>query len=220
MLDKFKDYLKKTPQKEFIKKALKVVATFFCILVVFILIVNVTLIIKGYTDKESMPSFMGYVPVIVCVDEMKPVINNGDLAVCKRVEITDIKPDDIICYYNAAIYGESVVTKRVSNIRVDNDETYFETISENGDALSATLVTADDVIGVYRFRLIGAGKLLLFMQSAAGLILFVIIPIILFILYEVSVRVKCEKERKKQTQELLSQLNKLIQEASDSNEQD
>lgn len=220
MLDKIKDYLKKTPKKELLKKTLKVAAAFICILVVFILIVNVTLIIKGHTGKENMPSFMGYIPVIVCVDEMEPIINNGDLAICKKTDVSEIEPNDIICYYNAAIYGESVVTKRVSNVRADNNDIYFETISENGDALSATLVAADDVIGVYLFRLMGAGNLLLFMQSTAGLILFVIIPIILFTLYEVSVRVKSEKERKKQTQELLEELNELIQEASETDEQD
>ncbi len=220
MFEKIKEFLIKTPESKWFRNTLKVLVAGLCILAVLVLTVNITLIVKGYTDKENMPSFMGYIPVIVCVDDMKPILKDGDLAVCKKTDVGKIEKDDIISYYNSSIYGESVITKRVSDVRIENGEIYFHTISENGDALSEVLVYSGDVVGVYKFKIVGAGRLLLFMQTTTGLIVFVIVPLVLFTLYEVSVRMRVAKEREEQTEQLQSQLDELKKEISEKNESD
>lgn len=218
MLDKIKQFFKKTPKEKILSSVVRFAISVICVIFVLVLIVNITLIVKSYTKKQEMPSFMGYVPVIVCVDDMAPILKSGDLAICKHIDTKDIRIDDVISFYNTDLYGDTVVTAKVMSIKVENDIIFFQTNVLNENSLNAVLVQSKDVVGIYKFKFIGLGKLLLFMQSTAGLILFVIIPIALFMAYEIIFRMRYERVKEKETQELISQLEQLKQEASDLDE--
>ena len=67
-----------------------------------ILIINCTLIIKSYSNKDEVPSIGRIFPMIILTDSMTPEFESGDLIVCKTADVEDIKVGDIICFYDPA----------------------------------------------------------------------------------------------------------------------
>ena len=61
-----------------------------------ILILNITLIVKSYTNKDEVPSIGGFTPMVVLTESMKPNINSGDLVITTKEEPKNIKVGDII----------------------------------------------------------------------------------------------------------------------------
>ena len=61
------------------QKTLTIIGIVLCVILVPILIVNCTLIIKSFINKDEVPDFAGVVPLIVLSDSMYPDIKKGDL---------------------------------------------------------------------------------------------------------------------------------------------
>ena len=66
-------------------RAFTVLGVILCLILAPILIANITMIVKSYTDSDKVPSFGGYCPFIVLTDSMVPTINGGDLVIDKVV---------------------------------------------------------------------------------------------------------------------------------------
>ena len=83
------------------QKFLTILGTILCIILVPILIINITLIVKSYTNKDAVPDVGGYFPLIVLTDSMYPVIESGDLILCHTAEADEIQVDDVISFYES-----------------------------------------------------------------------------------------------------------------------
>ena len=190
-------------------KILNVVGAILCVILVPILVINVTLIAKSFFNKEEVPSIGGMLPLIVLTDSMVPEINSGDLIICNTAEAEDIKEDDIISFFDPAGNGTSVVTHRVVEIVEKNGEIFFRTRGDNNNTEDKELVPAENLVGVYKMRIAGAGHVAMFMQSTTGLIICVVLPIILLVGYDVIRRRIYEKNKKDDTAALLAELEAL-----------
>lgn len=60
------------------QKIFNIAGIVLCVILIPILILNLTLIIKSYTNKDKVPSIGGYMPLIVLTDSMYPEIKSGD----------------------------------------------------------------------------------------------------------------------------------------------
>jgi len=177
-------------------KILTVIGWVLCIILVPILIVNCTLLIKSAFNKNKVPDFGGTVPFIVLTDSMYPDIKSGDLILCKTIEPEDVEVDDVISFYDPAGNGTSVVTHKVIEIVEEDGALFFRTKGINNNTEDRVLVPADKVIAEYSgIRIPGAGNLAIFMQSTAGLLVCVVLPIILFVGYDVVRRKLYEKNK-------------------------
>lgn len=177
-------------------KILTVIGWVLCIILVPILIVNCTLLIKSALNKNEVPDFGGAVPFIVLTDSMYPDIKSGDLILCKTIEPEDVEVDDVISFYDPAGNGTSVVTHKVIEIVEEDGALFFRTKGINNNTEDRVLVPADKVIAEYSgIRIPGAGNLAIFMQSTAGLLVCVVLPIILFVGYDVVRRKLYEKNK-------------------------
>ena len=81
---------------------LTVVGTVLCVILVPILIINITLIIKSFTNKDEVPSVGGIFPLIVLTDSMYPEIESGDLIINKTIDPEDVKNGDVISFFDPA----------------------------------------------------------------------------------------------------------------------
>ena len=97
-------------------KVWTVVGIVLCILLVPILIINCTLIIKGYTNSDKVPSFGGVFPMIVLTDSMSGTFESGDLIICDTEDPANVREGDIICYYDPMGSGSTTVTHRVTQV--------------------------------------------------------------------------------------------------------
>jgi signal peptidase len=190
-------------------RVLTIVGTVLCIILIPILLINITLIAKSFINKDEVPSVGGMLPLIVLTDSMHPEIESGDLIICNTAEAKDIKVNDVISFFDPAGTGTSIVTHRVIEIVEENGEIYFRTRGDNNNTEDKELVPAENLVGVYKMRIAGAGHIAMFMQSTAGLIVCVVLPIILLVGYDLVRRRIYEKSKKEDTDALLAELETL-----------
>ena len=197
---------KKSPAKN---KALTIVGTILCIILIPVLLINITLIAKSYMNKDEVPSVGGVFPMIVLTDSMHPVIKSGDLIICKTAEAEDVVTGDVISFYDPMGSGTSVVTHRVMEIVTEDGKISFRTKGDNNNAEDQVLVPADSLIGIYQTRIPKVGHVAMFMQTTTGLIVCVVLPIVLLVGYDMLRRRKYEKAQKQDTDALLAELEAL-----------
>lgn len=202
--------MKKREETSAIYKFWTVIGVILCIILIPILIINCTLIIKSYTNKDEVPSIGGTLPLIVLTDSMYPNIQSGDLILCHTIDAKDVKKGDIISFFDPAGNGTSVVTHRVNKItKDDKGNLAWITKGDANNTRDDAIVPADKLVGVYQHRFSGLGNVAMFMQTTQGLIICVICPIILLIAYDMIRRKIYEKSRKKDTDALLEELEAL-----------
>jgi len=190
-------------------KALTILGTVMCVILIPILIINITLIIKSFTNEDEVPSIGGIFPLIVLTESMNPEIQGGDLIICHTVEPEEVQEKDIIAFFDPAGNGSSIVTHRVIEVVEKNGEIKFRTRGDNNNTEDKLLVPADNLVGEYRSRIPGAGNIAMFMKSTTGLIICVVLPIILLVGYDMIRRRMYEKKKSNDTEALLAELQAL-----------
>ena len=216
--------MKQTQEKEknsLGHKILTGIGIILCVILIPILVINCTLIIKSYTNKDQVPSISGIFPMIILTDSMYPEFESVDLIICNTAEPEEIKVGDVICFYDPEGNGTATVTHRVQEV-VTDDEGNLAWITK-GDANNTEdlpTVPAKNLIGVYKTRLKGLGNVAMFMQTTQGLIICVICPIIFLVAYDVIRRRAYEKSKKKDTDALLAELEALRAEKEKNNSKD
>lgn len=190
-------------------KIFSAVGIILCVILIPMLAVNLTLLIKSFINSEDVPSLGGYMPLIVLTGSMEPEIMEGDLIICHTSDASDIKVGDVIAFFDPDGNGTSVLTHRVIEIIEENGSLRFRTKGDANNAEDRLAVSADRLVGEYRFRIPGAGNAAMFMQTAPGLIVCVVLPLILLVGYDIIRRRMYEKNRKEDTSALLAELEAL-----------
>ena len=201
-------------------KILTVIGTVMCIILIPILVINCTLIVKSFTNKEEVPSVGGYLPLIVLTDSMYPEIESGDLIICHTADPADVKVNDVISFFDPAGNGSSIVTHRVIEVTEQDGKLAFRTKGDFNNTEDKELVPADKLVGVYQSRIPGAGNIAMFMQTTTGLIVCVVLPIILIVVYDIIRRKAYEKNKKNDMDALMAELEALKAEKAKREKQD
>ena len=192
------------------QKALTIIGIVLCVILIPILLINCTLIVKSFINKDEVPRIGKTMPLIVLTDSMYPEIKSGDVIVCREVDPEDIEVGDVISFYDPAGNGTSVVTHKVIEIVEEDGERLFRTRGTNNNTDDRLPVHEDKVIAEYTgTRIPAAGNIAIFMQSTAGLIVCVIVPIVLFVGYDILRRRLYEKNKADDVEALKAELEAL-----------
>ena len=188
-----------------LQKIVGAVGIALCVVFVPLLLINVTLIVKSYTSPDKVPDFLGYKPFIVLSGSMEPSIMTGDMVFVKETDPDSLKVGDVISYKS----GSAVVTHRIVEVKSENGETRYVTQGDANNAADQGMVKPADVEGIYQRRIAGAGNLAMFMQTTTGMILFVVCPLVLFVLWDVIRRQLESRKEMSRTKELEMELERL-----------
>lgn len=200
---------KKRKQSSAANKALSALGILLCVIMTPILIINCTLLVKGYTN-DDVPSFAGIFPMIVLSDSMYPEFSSGDLIICRTTDPEDVEIDDVISFFDPQGNGTSVVSHRVVAITEEDGVLYFTTKGDYNNAEDSVAVSEEDLVGVYTgVHLAGVGNAAMFMQTVPGLIVCVVIPILLLIGYDVIRRRLYERRHSGEKEKLMAELEEL-----------
>lgn len=181
-----------------------------CIVFIPLLAVNVTLIAKSYANPDKVPDFLGYKPFIVLSGSMEPGIMTGDMVFVKEADTENLQKGDVIAYKS----GQAVITHRITGVKTENGELSYITQGDANDSPDQIPVKPSDVEGTYIGRIPGLGKAAMFMQTTTGMILFVVCPLVLFILYDIIRRKMLDGREASRTRELELELEQLKAEKS------
>lgn len=191
-------------------KTLTVIGWVLCVLLIPILIVNCTLLVKSFINKDAVPDFAGTIPLIVLTDSMYPDIQSGDLIICQKTDARNVEVGDVISFYDPASNGSAVVTHQVIEILNEDGTLSFRTKGINNNTEDRLPVPAEKVIAEYTgIRIPGAGSLAIFMQSTAGLVVCVVLPVLAFVGYDVIRRRLYEKQKGDDMAALMAELEAL-----------
>lgn len=185
-----------------------------CVILVPILIINCTLLIKGWTNKDEVPSLLGYAPMIVLTDSMAggndDSFYGGDLIFIKTVKAEDVKTGDVISFFDPAGNGSTITSHRVIEIINEDGKISFKTKGDNNNSEDKVPVPAENLVGTYTgVRIAGAGRIAMFMQTTWGLIICVVLPIVLLIGWDAVRRARYSKKHEEDKDALLAELEEL-----------
>ncbi len=195
-------------------KILSIVGIVLCVILIPILIINCTLLIKGWTNKDEVPSIGSIAPLIVLTDSMsgneKDSFDGGDLIFIKMIEAEEVKKGDVISFFDPQSNGSAVVSHRVVEIINEDGKLSFKTKGDNNPSEDTVAVPANKVIGVYTgFHIANAGHIAMFMQTTWGFVICVFVPVILLVGWDILRRKKYEKQHDADKEELLAELEEL-----------
>lgn len=190
-------------------KIFSIIGVALCIILIPVLVINITLIIKSSVNKSEVPDVGGYLPMIVLTDSMNPEIESGDLIICHTIDAGSVKENDIIAFFDPAGDGTSIITHRVIEIVNEDGRLFFRTKGDNNNTEDKDLVPAENLVGIYRTCIAGAGNIAMFMQTTTGLVVCVILPIILLVGYDIIRRRMYDRKNKKDAEALLAELEAL-----------
>ncbi len=194
----------------FTHKMLTVIGTIMCIVLIPILIINCTLLFKGYMNKDEVPSVGGIFPMIVLTDSMHGTFEGGDLIICKEVPASEIKEGDVITFFDPESNKNSVVSHRVLEVLEEDGKISFRTKGDTNNTEDANPIPEENLIGVYTgVHITGAGNVAMFMQTTTGLIICVVLPLILLIGYDTIRRRLYNKKHAGEKEELMAELEEL-----------
>lgn len=172
-------------------KAKKIINTIVDIIVVLILIVSVLMVILSLTTKSSgVPNLFGYAPMNVASYSMEPTINKGDLIFSKVTNDIgyEYKVDDIVTFPIEIDGIQTYNTHRIVEVIEDDGITYYVTQGDNKDTnpiADEEMQTSASIVAVYTGNKIpGIGNFFGFIRTQLGFFLCVLLPMILFFVYE------------------------------------
>ena len=200
-------------------KALSVVGVVLCVIFGFMLICNLTIIIKGAIFPEKPPSVLGITPMVVQSGSMSGSaeghIEVGDLIFVGKADPAQLKEGDVIAF----MQGSIVMTHRIVEIQTDESgQRVFITKGDANNAEDQAPVTEERLVGIYQSRIPKVGDVVMFFQTPLGMLLCIGVPLLAFIIYDVIRRQKTAVTKKNRTAELEAELDRLRQQQESSPE--
>lgn len=157
------------------------------VLIVFILIVSVLVAALALTSKDSgISHILGYAPISVQSNSMVPTFEQGDLIISKMIdENTELKVGDVITF-ETVIEGEDANnTHRIIKIEEEQGVTLYRTKGDNNPDPDEDPVLRESIYAVYTGNCLkGWGVVFDFIKSQNGFFFAVLLPMIIFFLYE------------------------------------
>lgn len=136
-------------------------------------------------DSAHVASIGGYTPMTVQSDSMAPVFYSGDMIIVKRCDTGKLQVDDIICFHTIIQNQYALNTHRIVEIRENNGILNYVTKGDNSAISDQHVITDNDIVGKYVSRIGKLGKFMDFLGTSVGFLLVIVLPLLLFFIYQV-----------------------------------
>ena len=137
-------------------------------------------------DNQNVSSILGYTPLVVKSDSMAPTFSAGDLIFIKKCDTATLKEGDIICFHTIIDNEYALNTHRIQKIETVGDARSYTTLGDNNNGITDTHIISDgDIVGKYVGDVPKAGKVMDFLSSSIGFLVVIVLPMLLFFIYQV-----------------------------------
>ena len=182
----------------------KILSTIICIIILFLIIFNVTLMVESYINPNELPSFLGIKSFVIVSESMEPTIMTEDVIFITNTSRESLEVGDIISFR----IGDYINTHRIIRIEQQNGEEVYITKGDNNNAEDRTPVKFEDIEGKYLFRLPGFGRITDILKSKVTLVILLVFLVIISY-YEVRIsrrKLKRKEERFEFNKKLVDQV--------------
>lgn len=256
-----------------LNRTVTVIGIVLCVVFGALLIMNLTIIIKGLVNPDEPPSVFGVTPMVVKSGSMSSDLphrvvsgdiielteeqiqslkvgdtfrtksgdyietnivetvsksENGnivftasrpasdhievdDLIFVSGSDFQDLQVGQIITFFEANDRGDrtgKVVTHRIIEVTQKDGAVAYRTKGDANNTADSVLVRPQNVIGVYKNRVAKLGALVLFLQKPWGMLIFIGVPVLAFLTYDIVRRQRSAKKSGK-VDELEDELERL-----------
>ena len=170
-------------------KAIKRVGTI--IISVFLWLVILVAALYSFTtmvtkDNQNVGNLFGYTPLVVESNSMSPTFNKDDLIFVKKCDTSKLVEGDIICFHTIIDNEYALNTHRIQSIAESGEARSYTTVGDNNNGVADQHIISDgDIVGKYVGHISGAGKLMNFLSSSTGFLLVIVLPMLIFFIYQV-----------------------------------
>lgn len=194
-------------------KVLSIIGLVLCLVFGLMLICNITIIVKGTIYPDRPPSVLSVTPLVVLSGSMSgdapDHIEVGDLIFVDKAEPEELKVGDVIAFMEKE-GSTTVVTHRIIAVETAEDGLIqWQTKGDANPSADQRPVHQNNLVGIYRFRIPKVGDFALFLQEPLGMVLFIGVPLLAFIIYDIIRRQKYANKESKKTAELEAEIERL-----------
>lgn len=161
------------------------------ITVVVLILLSIIISISSITAKANngVPDLFGYSPFSVQTDSMNPTLSKGDYIFVEKCDAESLKVGDVVTYFTI-IEGTRVVnTHRIVNVYNTNGTIQYQTQGDNKETNPVPderLLSTGDIIGKYTDTKIPMlGSAIDFLSTRMGFFLVILLPVLLFTVYQI-----------------------------------
>lgn len=191
-----------------------IVAVILILLIIPTVTVTITLSVKSAINPDDPPSIFGYAPLTVASGSMsghnEDSFDEGDLIFIKILddeEKNSLQVNDVICYTTDGV----LVTHRIISITEDNGVITSLITMGDANATADDAITTDSIYGIYAGKIKNLGSFAEFLQTPAGIAVFIAVPVMAFIIYDVAMIIlRKEKAADKSKDEEIERLKKML----------
>ena len=153
---------------------------------VVILVAFVVLLRTVFTPAGEIPTIMGYGFMRTLTGSMEPAIPVHSFIVVDTDNSQVYQVGDIITFHSSDDTLEgSLNTHRIAAIDEVNGMRSFTTKGDNNDVADTHIISDGDIVGKYLFALSQMGKVMDFLSSSMGFLIVIVLPMLLFFIYQV-----------------------------------
>ena len=136
-------------------------------------------------DANNVATLAGYTPLTVASDSMLPTFRAGDLIVIRKCDPAGLKQGDIITFHAIINNQYALNTHRIAEIQdIDGARSYM-TKGDNNAIPDVHMITDGDIVGKFVTRVPGVGKVMDFLSSSLGFLVIIVLPLLIFFIYQV-----------------------------------
>lgn len=145
-----------------------------------------TVVVFTGTSNNGVGNLFGYMPFSIQTQSMEPTIKAGDVVIGKEVDFNTLKEGDIITYWTTVDEQKILNTHRITKVISNGKGSVpsFKTKGDNNQIEDEYTVAAADIVAKYNSKISGLGKAVDFLETQKGFFICIVLPLILFFLYQ------------------------------------
>lgn len=150
-------------------------------------------------DNSSVASLAGFTPMTVQTDSMAPTFNAGDLILIQKTDTAQLAVGDIVCFHTIIENQYALNTHRIADITETNGVRSYTTKGDNNAISDQHIIADGDIVGKYVGKVGGLGKVMSFLTGSMGFLIVIVLPMLLFFIYQLYHLIMVVVEMKKAT---------------------
>ena len=145
-----------------------------------------TVVVFTGTSNNGVGNLFGYMPFSIQTQSMEPTIKAGDVVIGKEADFNTLKEGDIITYWTTVDEQKILNTHRITKVISNGKGSVpsFKTKGDNNQIEDEYTVAAADIVAKYNSKISGLGKAVDFLETQKGFFICIVLPLILFFLYQ------------------------------------
>lgn len=145
-----------------------------------------TVVVFTGTSNNGVGNLFGYMPFSIQTQSMEPTIKAGDVVIGKEVDFNTLKEGDIITYWTTVDEQKILNTHRITKVISNGKGSVpsFKTKGDNNQIEDEYTVAAADIVAKYNSKISGLSKAVDFLETQKGFFICIVLPLILFFLYQ------------------------------------